>query len=185
MWLLTFPLLCFVFIGQEAWSGRKLGSTTFYQFLQLFLWVRHIRWANPEQCSIPTTVLPIQRAGLPSGKRFQKTGTGRWLQRCLLVEESERFWGRALNPGMFYFNWGSCWTHLLNALRGPITYRKPTVGSKTRTKDELIQKIWVMLFNWRFWIKLTCHHHPQPPDKNTICRKSLPRRWLYLCFFLY
>lgn len=182
MWLLNFPLLHFVFIGQGAWSGRKHGCTTIYQFLQLFLWDRHIRWANSEQCSVPETVLPIQRACLPLGKRFQETGTGHGFQRCLLMEESDWFRSRALNPGMFYFSRGSCWRYFLDALKSPILYRKPVVGTKAETKDELIQKIWVMLFKWRFWIKHTCLHHCHALRKNM--RKVFPEKMILFVLIL-
>lgn len=146
MWLLVFLLLCFVFIGQEAQSGRKQGFTTIYQFLQRFLWGRHIWWAGPEQCGLLTTAWPTGRGTLPFGERVQKTGTWRWLQRCFPMEGSEWFRSRALKPGMFCFNRGSGYRCFLDALRSPIVYRKPTVGSKVETKGKLIQKIGVMLF---------------------------------------
>lgn len=153
MWLLIFPRLHFVFLGQGARSGRKHGCTTIYQFLQLFLWDRHIRWANPEQSSVPATVLPVQRVRLPLGKRLLK----QVLMSELLI--NERIWvvlTGVLNLGTFYFNWGFCWKYFLDALSSPILCRKPVVGSKTKTKDELLQKIWLRLFKWRFWIKHTC-----------------------------
>lgn len=140
-----------------------------------------IRWANSEQCSVPETLLPF-RASLPLGKRFQKTGTGHWFQRCLLTEESDWFRSRALNADLFYFNWGSCWRYLLDALKSPILYRKSLVGSKARTKGKLIQKIWVMFFKRRFWVKHTCLHHSHALDENE--ESFFLRRWYYLCLFL-
>jgi hypothetical protein len=66
------------------------NKALFYQFLQLFLWDSHIRWANSEQCNI-LTFLPTQGASLPSSKGFQKNRYRALILGIFLTEESEWF----------------------------------------------------------------------------------------------
>ena len=149
--------------------GLLLCDYWFFRFCTLFLLVKKhevegkrlsvpaalplgeaIQWASREQYRIPTIVLPTWRACLPSLENSQ-TGTP---HRDVCSWKTE--WFRDLNPWWFIF---------LDSLRNPIMLGKPTnYRIKDSDEGDLIERVWVMLFKWKFWIILICLCHP--PGKN-------------------
>lgn len=114
-----------------------------------------IRWASREQYRIPTIVLPTRWACGPSLENSQ-TGT-RHRDVCSWKTE----WFRDLNPCVVYFHQGSYWRQFLDSLGNPIMLGEP-INYRIKDSDEgdLIERIWVMLFKWKFWIILICLCHP-------------------------
>lgn len=72
---------------------------------------------KPRAIQSPNNCIANSESQLALRREIPKTGTWPWLLRCLLVEELEQLRYRDMNPGMFYFNWGSCWRYFFDALR--------------------------------------------------------------------